>query len=116
VHTSVNSARTFILQSRAPLPVVGAPPVGRLVAPGHYQGFNAITNRRAFMRFGYGLTVSDDAGRHWRKLRHLPRPLDGGFSVLSIDGKTRYLALGGDGLWKSPDAGADWQRLKPTPG
>ena len=113
VHTSVDAGRTFTLRSRAPLPGVGAPAVGRLVAPGHYQGFSAITNRRAFMSFGYGLTVTHDAGRHWRTLRHLPRPLDGGFSALSIDGKTRYLALGGNGLWKSPDAGAHWQRLKP---
>ncbi len=112
VHTSVDAGRTFVMQSRAPLPGVGAPAVGRLVAPGHIKGFSAVTNRRAFMSFGYGLTVTHDAGRHWRVLRHLPSHFDGS-AVLSINGKARYLALGGYGLWKSPDAGAHWQRLKP---
>jgi photosystem II stability/assembly factor-like uncharacterized protein len=111
VHTSVDAGRTFTLQSRAPLPGVGAPAVGRLRGAGHYQGFTAVTNRRAFMRFGYGLTVTQDEGRNWRSLRHLPRRLNGGGSGLSIDGRTRYLALGSDGLWKSSDAGAHWQRL-----
>ena len=63
------------------------------------------------MSFGYEKTVSDDGGRTWRALRHLPRRLDGGLSALCIDGKTRYLALGGRGLWKSSDAGAHWRRL-----
>jgi hypothetical protein len=115
VHTSVDGGRTFALQSRAPLPGVGAPAVGRLGGRGHYGGFSAVTDRRAFMSFGYGLTVTHDAGRGWRALRHLPRQLDGGASALSIDGKARYLALGSDGLWKSPDAGAHWQRLKVAP-
>ena len=70
-----------------------------------------MTNRRAFMSFGYGLTVTQDGGRTWRALRHLPRQLYGGGAALSIDGRARYLALGSDGLWKSPDAGAHWQRL-----
>jgi hypothetical protein len=56
--------------------------------------------------------MTRDAGRSWRYLRHLPRRLYRSGSALSIDGKARYLALGGDGLWKGPDAGAHWQRLK----
>ncbi len=113
VHTSVDAGRTFTLRSRAPLPGVGAPAVGRLGGAGHYHGFSAVTGRRAFMRFGYGLTVTSDAGRNWRSLRHLPRRLTGG-AGLSVDGRTRYLALGSDGLWRSPDAGAHWQRLHLT--
>jgi hypothetical protein len=116
VHTSVDRGRTFALRSRAPLPGIGAPAVGDLFELGHLQEFNAVTDRRAFVSFGYGLTVTQDGGRHWRPLRHLPRRLGGGSSALSIDGKVRYLALGGDGLWKSPDAGAHWKRLKPVAG
>jgi photosystem II stability/assembly factor-like uncharacterized protein len=112
VHTSVDAGRTFVMQSRAGLPGVGAPAVGRLAGGGHITGFTAVTNRRAFMTFGYEVTVTRDGGRHWRALRHLPRSFDGS-AALSIDGKARYLALGGYGLWKSPDAGAHWQRLKP---
>jgi photosystem II stability/assembly factor-like uncharacterized protein len=111
VHTSVDAGRTFALRSRAPLPGSGAPGVGRFVGAGHINGFSAVTNRQAFMSFGYGLTVTQDGGRRWRELRHLPSPFDGS-SILSIDGRARYLALGGYGLWKSPDAGAHWRRLK----
>ncbi len=112
VHTSVDGGRTFVMRSRAPLPGVGAPAVGRLGGPGHFFAFSAVTDRRAFMSFGYGFTATSDGGRRWRMLRHLPRPLDGGVSALSVDGKDRYLALAGNGLWKSPDAGADWHRLR----
>lgn len=113
VHTSVDAGRSFALRSRTSLPGIGVPTVGRLAGPGHLQGFTAVTDRRAFMSFGYGMTVTSDGGRNWRALRHLPRPLYGDVSALSVDGKARYLALGSDGLWKSPDAGAHWQRLTP---
>lgn len=64
------------------------------------------------MSFGYGFTMTSDGGRLRRMLRHLPRPLDGGVSALSIDGKDRYLVLAGNGLPKSPDAGAHWHLLR----
>jgi hypothetical protein len=99
------------MRSRAPLPGIGAPALGRLIGAGHIHGFSAVTNQRAFMSFGYELTVSHDGGRNWHALRHLPRRLYGGLSALGIDGRNRYLALGGDGLWKSSDAGAHWRRL-----
>jgi photosystem II stability/assembly factor-like uncharacterized protein len=111
VLTSVDAGRTFTLRSRAPLPGEAQPAVGHGGGPGHYQGFTALTGRRAFMDFGYGVTVTDDGGRDWRQLRHLPRQPDGGAAIVSVDGKTRYLALGQFGLWRSLDAGAHWERL-----
>ena len=41
VHTSTDSARTFVLRSRAPLPGTGAP-VGPLAGGGHYKGFSPV--------------------------------------------------------------------------
>jgi photosystem II stability/assembly factor-like uncharacterized protein len=64
------------------------------------------------MSFGYGFSVTRDGGRRWRELRNLPVRLDGGGSVLHVDGKVRYLALGAQGLWRSPDAGAHWHRVE----
>ena len=111
VRTSTDAGRTFTLRSSAPLQGE-VPTVGHTGGPGHYQGFTALTGRRAFMDFGYGVTVTDDGGRDWRMLRHLPRQPDGA-AIISVDGRTRYLALGGFGLWRSPDAGAHWRKLSP---
>lgn len=112
VLTSTDAGRTFTLRSSAPLQGE-IPTVGRTGGPGHYQGFTALTGRRAFMDFGYGITTTSDGGRNWRLLRHLPRQPDGGAAIISVDGRTRYLALGGFGLWRSPDAGAHWKKLSP---
>jgi photosystem II stability/assembly factor-like uncharacterized protein len=65
------------------------------------------------MDFGYGVTTTADGGRNWRLLRHLPRQPGGGAAIISVDGGTRYLALGAFGLWRSPDAGAHWKKLSP---
>ena len=112
VLTSTDAGRTFTLRSSAPLQGE-VPTVGHTGGPGHYQGFTALTGRRAFMDFGYGVTTTADGGRNWRLLRHLPRQPDGGAAIISVDGRTRYLALGGFGLWRSPDAGAHWKKLSP---
>lgn len=112
VLTSTDAGRTFTLRSSAPLQAE-VPTVGHTGGPGHYQGFTALTGRRAFMNFGYGVTTTADGGRNWRLLRHLPRQPDGGAAIVSVDGRTRYLALGAYGLWRSPDAGAHWKRLSP---
>jgi photosystem II stability/assembly factor-like uncharacterized protein len=112
VRTSTDAGRTFTLRSSAYLPGTGSPAVGHGGGPGHYQGFTALTGRRAFMDFGYGVTVTDDGGRNWRTLRHLPRQPNAA-ALISVDGRTRYLALGGFGLWRSPDAGAHWRKLSP---
>ena len=110
VHTSTDAARTFALRSSAPLPGTGTP-VGQLAGGGHYKGFSPVSDRRAFMSFGYGFSVTRDGGRRWTELRDLPVQLDGGGSILHVDGKFRYLALGAQGLWRSPDAGAHWHRI-----
>jgi photosystem II stability/assembly factor-like uncharacterized protein len=113
VLTSTDAGRTFTLRSSAPLQGE-VPTVGRTGGPGHYQGFTALTGRRAFMDFGYGVTTTADGGRNWRQLRHLPRQPGGGAAIVSVDGRTRYLALGQFGLWRSLDAGAHWKRLTPS--
>ena len=38
------------------------------------------------MSFGYGFSVTRDGGRRWRELRDLPVQLDGGGSILHVDG------------------------------
>ena len=76
--------------------------VGPLAGGGHYKGFSPVSDRRAFMSFGYGFSVTRDGGRRWRELRDLPVQLDGGGSILHVDGKVRYLALGAQGLWVYP--------------
>ncbi|MDA0179955.1 glycoside hydrolase [Solirubrobacter phytolaccae] len=111
VHTSIDAGRSFALRSSAPLPGTGRS-VGQLAVRGHYKGFSPVSDRRAFMSSGYGFSVTRDGGRRWRGLRSLPVQLDGGGSVLQVDGKVRYLALGVQGLWRSPDAGARWHRVK----
>src|SRR4051794_9032685 len=107
VRTSTDAGRTFTLRSSAPLQGE-VPTVGHTGGPGHYQGFTALTGPRAVMDFGYGVPTTADSGRNWRVLRHLPSSLDG-TAIVSVDGKSRYLALGGFGLWRSPDAGAHWR-------
>jgi len=111
LHTSVDGGEHFTLQARAPLPG-GGEPVGRFGGPGHITGFAAVSDRRAFMSFGYGFTVTGDGGHNWRSLRHLPRQPTGGVSELDVDGRDRYLAVAEHGLWKSSDAGATWRRLR----
>lgn len=46
--------------------------MGRLAGGGHYKGFSPVSDRRAFMSFGYGFSVTRDRGRRWRELRDLP--------------------------------------------
>ena len=48
-------------------PRVGAPAVGRSSGPGTSKDSARVTDRRAFMSFGYGLTVTQDGGRRWRR-------------------------------------------------